>query len=499
MANPVLVGAVTTLVVVVAVFLAYNANSGLPFVPTRQLNVLVSNGANLLPGNEVREGGYRIGIVDDMKPVRLPDGTTGAEVVLKLDKAAGLLPRDSTVSLRPRSVLGLKYVEVKRGRATETFRDGDTLPATQTRFPVELDQLYSIFDERTRNASRQNLKGFGNTFARRGASLNDAIAAAPRFLGHLEPVARTLAAPTNDLGRFFRELGDAARIVAPVAQRYAHGFAAAADTFEAWSRDPEALKSTISKSAPTLDAGIRSLRIQRPFLTDFAAMSRSLERATARLPRVLPRIVPALETGARVQRRAADLNRRLADVMRSMRLLMEDPATKVSLIGLQDTTQILNPLLRFVGPYITVCNYFNYAWTHAGEHLTEPDPTGTSQRTLLNQGPRTVNQTDPQLASIGARTPANGEAVLTGVPVHLHTNVYSAAVDRAGNADCESGQRGYVKRAAHFVDKSRTIVVDPHIPGNQGPTFTGLPKVPVGQTFTRAPQTGPQMPPELDP
>ena len=32
-ANPVLVGAVTTLVVIVAVFLAYNANNGLPFVP----------------------------------------------------------------------------------------------------------------------------------------------------------------------------------------------------------------------------------------------------------------------------------------------------------------------------------------------------------------------------------------------------------------------------------------------------------------------------------
>ena len=61
-ANPVLVGAVTTLVVVVAVFLAYNANNGLPFVPTtRQIDVQVANGAELVPGNEVRAGGYRVG------------------------------------------------------------------------------------------------------------------------------------------------------------------------------------------------------------------------------------------------------------------------------------------------------------------------------------------------------------------------------------------------------------------------------------------------------
>ena len=32
-ASPTLVGAITTLIVILAVFLAYNANNGLPFVP----------------------------------------------------------------------------------------------------------------------------------------------------------------------------------------------------------------------------------------------------------------------------------------------------------------------------------------------------------------------------------------------------------------------------------------------------------------------------------
>jgi len=35
--SPILIGTVTVLVTVVAVFLAYNANSGLPFVPTNLL------------------------------------------------------------------------------------------------------------------------------------------------------------------------------------------------------------------------------------------------------------------------------------------------------------------------------------------------------------------------------------------------------------------------------------------------------------------------------
>src|SRR6059058_886784 len=119
-ANPVLVGAVTTLVVIVAVFLAYNANNGLPFVPTRSLRVQISNGAELVPGNEVRSGGFRIGVVDNMKPVRLPNGRIGAELQLKLDKKIGAVPADTTIEIRPRSALGLKYVQFTKGRSRQT-------------------------------------------------------------------------------------------------------------------------------------------------------------------------------------------------------------------------------------------------------------------------------------------------------------------------------------------------------------------------------------------
>ena len=62
-ASPALVGAVTVLVTVVAVFLAYNANNGLPFVPTLEVKVRADNAAALAKGSEVREGGMRIGFV----------------------------------------------------------------------------------------------------------------------------------------------------------------------------------------------------------------------------------------------------------------------------------------------------------------------------------------------------------------------------------------------------------------------------------------------------
>ena len=62
-ASPVLIGAVTVLIAIVAVFISYNANQGLPFVPTYKLNAEIPNGAKLVPGNEVRAGGFRVGVV----------------------------------------------------------------------------------------------------------------------------------------------------------------------------------------------------------------------------------------------------------------------------------------------------------------------------------------------------------------------------------------------------------------------------------------------------
>src|ERR671939_1468136 len=119
-ASPVLVGAVTTLIVIVSVYLAYNANTGLPFVPTYNLRAELPNSANLVLGNEVRVGGFRVGIVDKMGTgTKTIDGHPQSIAVLrmKLDKKVEPLPTDTRVIIRPRSALGLKYVELSVGQS----------------------------------------------------------------------------------------------------------------------------------------------------------------------------------------------------------------------------------------------------------------------------------------------------------------------------------------------------------------------------------------------
>jgi virulence factor Mce-like protein len=494
----VLVGSVTTLIVVVAVFLAYNANQGLPFVPTRVLHVEMQNGRELLRGNEVREGGTRIGIVDQLRPAPLPGGTVGALATLKLDDRAGALPVDSTATIRTRSALGLEYLDIRRGRSTQLIPDGGTIRLAQTTQQVELDQIYGIFDARTRAALAGNIKELGDAFAGRGADLNTAIRALPRTLGLLAPVAGNLARARTGLAELIPALERTAAVLAPVSGRLARTFTSMADTFAALSHDPRALGQTIDKLPDTLAVGTRSLAIQVPFLRDTAAFSRDLTRATIELRRALPDLNGALRVAIPVTRRSSSLYRNLQETLAALLDLVSAPTTNAGLRGLGATVSTLQPQLRFLGPFVTVCNYWNIWWTFVSEHLSAPTPQGTAQRALLDLS--TLQNNTYSVA--GAVAPANGEGVVAGgPPVFLHNQPYVHAVNPAGQADCSAGQSGVVQRLYKYGQPRFKIAVDAIAP-NQfgyplGPTYKtfgpdggqglGPSHVPAGETFTALP------------
>ena len=106
--------------------------------------------------------------------------------------------------MRYRSTFGLKYLEIVRGTgppAPEGYTfDGSPTTPTRNRScdlptdpetfsetipeqakdgcfqaQTEFDEIANTFDTQTRENARQNLVGFGNAFAGRGMSLNDAI------------------------------------------------------------------------------------------------------------------------------------------------------------------------------------------------------------------------------------------------------------------------------------------------------------------------------------
>lgn len=486
-ANPILIGAVTTVVILVAVFLAYNANKGLPFVPTFTLKVEVRNAQRLVVGNEVREGGERIGQVAAIDPLRLDDGRLGAQLELRIDRKFSPIPDDTRYAIRSKGTLGLKYIDQVRGRSPTPYEENSVVAAGPDATTPGLDDFFSTFDTPTRENVRRNLDTYPAAFAGRGVDLNRTLAALPELLTDVAPVMQTLSAPSSDLRGFVRELADFTRITAPVAADLAEGFTTGADVFGALSRDPGALDETIAESPPTLDVAVRELPVQRQLFRALAQIADETTGAASELRRSAPVVSRALAAGTDVLPETTRLSDDLRGSLDSLGSLGRSPLANLTLQGLQTTAATANPTLRYLGPHVTVCNYWNSFWTLLADHFSERVPSGTLQRIEVKQVP--PGQTNSP-SSFGAARPADGTGAPIGGgadPAALHFQQYGRAVDEQGRADCEHGQRGYLNRVAEGGPAGLNVAVDARTPGDQGPTSTGRPQVPAGQTFTAEP------------
>jgi ABC-type transporter Mla subunit MlaD len=412
--SPTLVGAVTVLITVVAVFLSYNANQGLPFVPVYRVSVDIPNAGRLIESNEVRIGGSRVGVVESITP--RSEGDDGdkavARVTLKLNKSAQPIPQDSIFHIRYLSTFGLKYVEIVRGTgnpAPEGFvfdgsDDGEScelpteLAGFSERIPAsarngcfqdqsEFDDLVNGIDAQAREDTREVLTELGSGVAGRGAGVNAAIAVAPDLLEDVAPIARTLSAPSTRLDRFVRSLERASTALAPVSVELAQGFANAAVAFEAISRDPAAVQGTITNAVPLLTEGPARLARARALLADTAELARRLGPGARDLAPTLPILNDALEVGTPVLRDLPRTARDLRSALAELDRLVERPSTGTVLTRLRDTFDQAMPLAAHVAPAQTVCNYWNYTWTFLGEHLSLRSSTGFSQRNIISMPP----------------------------------------------------------------------------------------------------------------
>jgi virulence factor Mce-like protein len=472
-ASPVLIGAVTVLVAIIAVFISYSANNGLPFVPTYQLKAEMPNGAKLVRGNEVRAGGFRVGIVRDIKSERKRVGGKEQAIAvldLQLDKAIEPLSVDSTLSVRPRSALGLKYVELIPGRAKRTFQDGDTIPIRNaSENAPELEDVLSTFPPETRTDARNALQGFGDSIAGRGPDINTTIRELEPFTRYLLPVMRNLSDPKTELRNFFPGLGAAAAQAAPVAEVQARWFGEMATTFEAIGRDPEALRETIEESPPTLQVATESFQVQTPFLARFAAVSRDLQPAAAQLPRTLPLVNDALQAGVPAFQQTPELGQELEQLFVAAEDLGDNPSTLLALQDLRRAVQIGRPALEFVAPYQTVCNNLVYFFNPLGTHQSAAVAGGTTERILAKL---VDTHQENSLGSTESTKPVDGDPNATPPQQSLHTQYGGPAIDSSGRADCQAGQTGYpnsLSRGDRW--NADHIVVDSDTPGLAGGTF----------------------------
>jgi ABC-type transporter Mla subunit MlaD len=459
--SPAIVGAVTVLVVIVAVFLAYNANQGLPFVSTYDLKARVPNANALVKGNEVRIGGSRVGVVKTVKPVEDPEGSGRfvAELSLSLDKSAEPIPANSTMTIRPKSPLGLKYLQIVPGDSSRGLDPGDTIPASAARpEPVDIDQFFDMFDERTRSAIQQNLTGFGTGFAGRGPEFNEAFGALRGLTESAQPVLRALVDPSTDFAGFWRALEDLSATVAPVALTQADLFVALDRTFAAFARVSRPyIQETIEKGPPTLDTAIEDLPVLRPFLRHSEQFFTALQPGARALGETSPTINAALRAGVPALNRSPTLFAQLDPTAEALLDFQEADGVINGLDLLIDTNEILEPGISFVAPAQTTCNYFSLLFRNLASALSEHSGGAFWLGATSFEAP-----TGPNSESGPASAPANGSEALN----HLRSNPYPNTAAPGQPEECEAGNI----RGRNF---SRNATKIGNVAGNQGTSTAG--------------------------
>lgn len=194
-----------------------------------QYKMVFETGGQLVPDNEVLVAGQRVGNVDS---IDLTEDNQAA-VSVTLDEP---LREGSSAVIRSTSLSGVanRYISLTPGpnNATE-LEEGDSLAGEDTTAPVDLDQLFNLFERKERRSLQKFIQGNATVYAGRSRLANRAYKFLNPALSSSERLFAELSADSAALERFLL---------------------AGADTFGALAERRDDLSSLITNANVTLDA-----------------------------------------------------------------------------------------------------------------------------------------------------------------------------------------------------------------------------------------------------
>jgi phospholipid/cholesterol/gamma-HCH transport system substrate-binding protein len=157
----------------------------------------------LVAQSDVDVSGVRAGRVTSI----VPDAQGGALVTMVIDGPVRLR-QDTRALLRPKTLIGEKFVELVRrtGSTAPYASDGYTLPRAQTGQAVEIDSVLNALDPQTRAALSQSLRELGVAVDGRQDDVNAAIPQVEQAAANLRPIAQLADARQQQIDRILTDL-----------------------------------------------------------------------------------------------------------------------------------------------------------------------------------------------------------------------------------------------------------------------------------------------------
>ncbi|MBX5468968.1 MAG: MCE family protein [Thermoleophilaceae bacterium] len=162
--SPFKAGLIAAIVIAIVSVLVFTKD--IPFTQPYTIKAVFANTASLAPRSPVRIAGVDVGQVKKVEPFEDGYGqrTSAAVVTMQIEDKGLPIHRDATVKIRPRIFLeGNFFVQIDPGTpSAPTLHSGDTIPMTQTRAPVQIDQVLATLQTSTRTSLQKLLVGYGD-------------------------------------------------------------------------------------------------------------------------------------------------------------------------------------------------------------------------------------------------------------------------------------------------------------------------------------------------
>lgn len=266
-----------------------------------RINVELDNAQAVTPGQgqTVQVAGVQIG---DIAEVSLKEGRAVVGLDIK-QEYEDLIHSDATAMLRPRTGLKDMYVQVFPGRRGEPVKEGFTIPIASSLTDVDLDEILSELDARTRDYLTLLVNGAGQGLRGKGEALADLLKRYGPTVRDLGQVNREVARERVALRRLVTSLSQLNGELGRRPQDLTRLVSGASGTLRAFAREDDDLRDAVGELAPTLQTATATLDAVTPFANELGPTTRALLPAVRELEDVNAQLSPFAREATPIVRR----------------------------------------------------------------------------------------------------------------------------------------------------------------------------------------------------
>ncbi|MDQ2957069.1 MAG: MCE family protein [Actinomycetota bacterium] len=204
--NPTTIGAIGLVTIAVLLWAAFNA-AKLPIIGGgTQYSAIFSEASGLLPDDEVRIAGVKVGTVTGVKL----DGESGRDVKVSFRVKNAFIGDQTQAIIKIKTVLGRKYLELD-SQGTGKQKAGSVIPLNRTLTPYD---VYPAFSDLTKTVGAIDTTSLGKSLETLAQTFKDTPSSVSSTLNGLSRLSNTISSRDQALRTLLARANDVTGVLA---------------------------------------------------------------------------------------------------------------------------------------------------------------------------------------------------------------------------------------------------------------------------------------------